>query len=164
MFEEESGKCYFPQKMGAAVYSKQYIDIFVRYKNHKYLVLSSSISVFPKGACMGFNVKLHFSDIKAKHLIVRFVLSLLKMMKSKVLDSWLEILVIWKSYIELCMQLMFFQYLLKLLSFTSILDYFTRLQSSENVSRLPQKSDRIMFYVWITFFFVSFVIVIRCEK
>jgi hypothetical protein len=105
---------------------------------------------------MGFNVKLHFSDIKAKHLIVRFVLSLLKMMKSKVLDSWLEILVIWKSYIELCMQLMFFQYLLKLLSFTSILDYFTRLQSSENVSRLPQKSDRIMFYVWITFFFCIF--------
>ena len=26
MFEEESGKCYFPQKMEAAVYSKQYLE------------------------------------------------------------------------------------------------------------------------------------------
>jgi len=84
-------KCLFSTEVEAAVYSKQYIDIFVHYKNHLYLVLSSSIPVFLKEDCMDCNVNLHFSDIKAKHLNV---LSLLKVMEPKVLDSCLKISVI----------------------------------------------------------------------
>jgi len=54
-------------------------------------VLSSSVPVFLKEDGMDCNVNLHFSDIKAKHLNV---LSLLKVMEPKVLDSCLKISVI----------------------------------------------------------------------
>lgn len=86
--------------MEAAVYSKQYINISVHYKkNHLYLVLSSSISVFLEEACTDRDVNLP-KNIKSKHLILWNV-SLPTVMKTKVLDSWLKIFSHMRSSVSL---------------------------------------------------------------
>jgi hypothetical protein len=46
------GNAYFPLKVQAAVYSKQYMDISVPYKDHLYLVLSTPIPIFQKKVCI----------------------------------------------------------------------------------------------------------------
>ena len=81
----------------AAVYSKQYMDISVPYKDHLYLVLSSSISIFLKEVCMGCRLAEWFLGLILWSL--------------ECTDSWLETLAIgqplYMSFVYSCRSVVF---------------------------------------------------------